>query len=144
MSAIASAATATVLALGVAVALDAQPAHGPRAVYVRHGAPGPAQVELVEQTGAPRTAPRPATGVTVDTCHAAPAGPNVASISPATRALSSWSAMSDALGYTQADPPRAGDLVNLALGPTPRSAVTDDCMGAGQMGSNQPSRKDKP
>jgi len=119
MSVIASAATATVLALGVAYALDTVPAREPTIAQVQgHRSPGPARVEVTERHATPLEHPQAAAIGVVDRCHAAKPEVDLARISPATRRLRAWSEMSEVLApVAQPDPPGAADLVNLAVGP---------------------------
>jgi hypothetical protein len=120
MSVIASATTATVLALGIAVVLDAHPGQEPTITQVRQpGSPGAAQVEIAERHTTPQVSQHTvATGGT-DRCRGTAADPDLEVIGAATRGLSAWPEMSDVLSPVgQPDPPRAADLVILSLGPT--------------------------
>lgn len=120
MSAIASATTATVLALGIAVVLDAHPGSEPTITQVRqHDSPGAAQVEIAERHKAPAVNQRTATTGRTAACRETRADPDLRQISAATRALGAWPEMSNVLSPAgQPDPPRAADLVVLSLGPT--------------------------
>jgi len=121
MSAIASASVATILAFGVAVAMDVQrgPDHVVRQV-TPHGLPGPAQVELADQTA---SATNDRAVPALDRCRPRPADPDPSLLTPAIRALRSWPAMLDTLrpvgdpGGEQSIAPATDSLVELSIGP---------------------------